>query len=248
MEASTKGAVLLFVSSEVESRAKSFGLSDVLGGIAAGMAGGVAQAYTVMGFCTRMKTVEITKPSVEGAIPTSTWTEFRKIWRLEGIRGLNRGANAVALRQMSNWGSRFGFARLSEGLVRRTVGKREDQNLNSAEKIFCAAVGGAFACWNQPIEVVRVEMQSKTKDLNRPKGLTVTKTLMYIYKSSGMKGLYRGVLPRMSLGIWQTICLVAFGDMYDPQTLDTDIPSLMGSDRAKDAIAKRSGQNALALS
>lgn len=217
MEASSKGAVLLFVSSEIDPRARSLGLSDFSSGIVAGMTGGAAQAYTVMGICTRMKTVEITKQSGIGNSRTSTWTELRNIWNNDGIRGINKGANAVALRQMSNWGSRLGFARLSEDAVRYFVNKGPGQKLSVAEKVFCAATGGGLACWNQPIEVVRVEMQSVINDPNRPKKLTTLKALRYIYRSSGIRGLYRGVLPRMSLGIWQTICLVAFGDMYVPR-------------------------------
>jgi hypothetical protein len=37
-------------------------------------------------------------------------------------------------------------------------------------------------------------------------------TLGYIYRENGIKGLYRGVTPRIGLGIWQTICMVSFAD------------------------------------
>lgn len=37
-------------------------------------------------------------------------------------------------------------------------------------------------------------------------------TLAYIYRENGIKGLYRGVTPRIGLGIWQTICMVSFAD------------------------------------
>lgn len=75
-------------------------------------------------------------------------------------------------------------------------------------------VGGALATWNQPIEVVRVEMQSMSKNIskNRPEKLTVFNTLGFIYKENGLKGLYRGVTPRIGLGIWQTVCMVSFAD------------------------------------
>jgi hypothetical protein len=75
-------------------------------------------------------------------------------------------------------------------------------------------IGGALATWNQPIEVVRVEMQSMSKDIskNRPEKLTVFNTLSFIYKENGLKGLYRGVTPRIGLGIWQTVCMVSFAD------------------------------------
>ncbi|KAH0141820.1 hypothetical protein KCU67_g14320, partial [Aureobasidium melanogenum] len=33
------------------------------------------------------------------------------------------------------------------------------------------------------------------------------------YQQNGMKGLYRGVTPRIGLGVWQTVCMVALGDV-----------------------------------
>lgn len=94
-------------------------------------------------------------------------------------------------------------------------GKTEKDKLSPAERIACSSIGGALGCWNQPIEVVRVEMQSMAKaepGSNRPAKLTIGNTLSYIYKENGIKGLYRGVQPRIALGIWQTICMVSFAD------------------------------------
>ncbi|KAI4159775.1 MAG: hypothetical protein LQ342_006286 [Letrouitia transgressa] len=215
IEASTKGAVLLFVASEAEYYAKSFGASDFVGGISGGMAGGVAQAYATMGFCTCMKTVEITKHKIaaKGVKPPGTFATFMDIYRKEGIRGINKGVNAVAIRQTTNWGSRFGLSRLAETGIRKVSGKEDGQKLGSFEKILASGLGGGLSAWNQPIEVIRVEMQSKTEDPNRPKKLTVGKTLKYIYQNNGIRGLYRGVTPRIGLGVWQTICMVALGDM-----------------------------------
>ncbi|KAF3479842.1 mitochondrial DNA replication protein YHM2 [Arthroderma uncinatum] len=215
IEASTKGAVLLFVASEAEYVAKTFGANDFVGGISGGMAGGVAQAYATMGFCTCMKTVEITKSKMaaSGVKPPSTFATFMDIYRREGIRGINKGVNAVAIRQTTNWGSRFGLSRLAETGIRSVTGKEDGQKLSSLEKIAASTIGGGLSAWNQPIEVIRVEMQSKTVDPNRPKNLTVGKTFSYIYSQNGIKGLYRGVAPRIGLGIWQTVCMVALGDM-----------------------------------
>jgi hypothetical protein len=215
IEASTKGAVLLFVASEAEYYARSFGASEFVGGIVGGMTGGVAQAYATMGFCTCMKTVEITKHKLAaaGVKPQGTWATFMDIYRKEGIRGINKGVNAVALRQMTNWGSRFGLSRLAEQGIRNITGKAEGEKLGVAEKILAAGLGGGLSAWNQPIEVIRVEMQSKKEDPNRPKKMTVGNTFRYIYNTNGIKGLYRGVTPRIGLSVWQTICMVAFGDM-----------------------------------
>lgn len=216
IEASTKGAVLLFVASEAEYQARRLGANDFVGGISGGMAGGVAQAYATMGFCTCMKTVEITKHKMaaQGVKPPGTFETFMDIYRKEGIRGINRGVNAVAIRQTTNWGSRFGLSRLAESAIRKTTGKEDGQKLSGFEKILASSLGGGLSAWNQPIEVIRVEMQSKTPDPNRPKNLTVGKTFKYIYDNNGIRGLYRGVAPRIGLGIWQTVCMVALGDMY----------------------------------
>lgn len=179
------------------------------------MVGGVAQAYATMGFCTCMKTVEITqhKLAAAGVKPQSTFKTFADIYAKEGIRGINKGVNAVAIRQTTNWGSRFGLSRLAEGWIRSATGKDDAQKLSSFEKILASGLGGGLSAWNQPIEVIRVEMQSKTPDPNRPANLTVGKTFRYVYGSNGLKGLYRGVTPRIGLGVWQTICMVALGDM-----------------------------------
>ncbi|KIW68276.1 mitochondrial DNA replication protein YHM2 [Phialophora macrospora] len=215
IEASTKGAVLLFVASEAEYYAKTFGAGNFVAGITGGMVGGLAQAYATMGFCTCMKTVEITqhKMAAQGIKPPSTFTTFANIYRKEGIRGINKGVNAVAIRQVTNWGSRFGLSRLAEQGIRRVTGKENGEKMSAFEKILASGLGGGLSAWNQPIEVIRVEMQSKSADPNRPKNLTVGKTFNYIYSNNGIKGLYRGVTPRIGLGVWQTICMVALGDI-----------------------------------
>ncbi|KAJ9641933.1 Mitochondrial DNA replication protein yhm2 [Coniosporium tulheliwenetii] len=153
---------------------------------------------------------------------------FMQIYRAEGIRGINKGVNAVAVRQVTNWGSRFGLSRVAENGIRKFTGKSEGQKLSVTEKILASAIGGGLSAWNQPIEVVRVEMQSKTVDPNRPKNLTVGKAFRYIYQNNGIKGLYRGVTPRIGLGVWQTVCMVALGDV------------------AKDAVEKLTGDKVTA--
>jgi hypothetical protein len=105
------------------------------------------------------------------------------------------------------------FSPNSENGIRSFNGKDESAKLTTPEKILASALGGGLSAWNQPIEVVRVEMQSRTDDPNRPKKMTVGNTFAYIYKNNGLKGLYRGVAPRIGLGIWQTICMVALGDV-----------------------------------
>lgn len=60
--------------------------------------------------------------------------------------------------------------------------------------------------------LITIQMQSMAKSANRPEKLTIMSTLKYIYRENGIKGLYRGVTPRIGLGIWQTICMVSLAD------------------------------------
>ncbi|CAK5280174.1 unnamed protein product, partial [Mycena citricolor] len=218
IEASTKGAVLIFAASEVETATLGWGVNPATAGLLGGMTGGVAQAYATMGFTTCMKTAEITrqKTAASGVKPPSTMSLFMDMYRKEGLAGVNKGVNAVAVRQCTNWGSRMGFARLAETGIRKARGKSESESLGAFDKILASTIGGSLATWNQPIEVVRIEMQSMVKDAaantNRPAKLTVLNTLGYIYKENGLKGLYRGVTPRIALGAWQTICMVSLTD------------------------------------
>ena len=53
----------------------------------------------------------------------------------------------------------MGFARLAESSIRKVKGKGENDKLSALEKIAASSIGGALATWNQPIEVVRVEVR-----------------------------------------------------------------------------------------
>lgn len=93
----------------------------------------------------------------------------------------------------------MGFARLAEQSLRKTRGIAEHEKLGAFDKILASSIGGALGCWNQvraalesladltlvqPIEVVRVEMQSMAKGaataVNRPAKLTVFKCVVGI--------------------------------------------------------------------
>ncbi|KAJ2998128.1 Mitochondrial DNA replication protein yhm2 [Globomyces sp. JEL0801] len=218
IEASTKGAVLIFAQSELDYRCRSAGFSGFSSAILAGMGGGIAQAYATMGFCTFMKTVEVTRSKGGATAGQSTLQVAAEIYKREGIRGINKGVNAVALRQCTNWGSRFGLSVAAENTIRDLYYGKDDKDryskaLPAAQKISASAIGGALSCWNQPIEVIRVEMQSQLKAVGRPEKMTIALAAKWIYKNNGAAGFYRGVTPRIFLGIWQTVVMVYGGEI-----------------------------------
>lgn len=52
----------------------------------------------------------------------------------------------------------MGFARLAESSIKSIRGKGEKDQLSAPEKVLASSIGGALATWNQPIEVIRVEV------------------------------------------------------------------------------------------
>ncbi|MBW0487503.1 hypothetical protein O181_027218 [Austropuccinia psidii MF-1] len=220
IESSSSGAILLFTAAELESLSVDrLNLSPFAAGLIGGCGGGIAQAYLSMGICTTMKTAEITRAKQTISLgqvaskPQGTLGLFAELLKKEGIRGVNKGVHAVAIRQCTNWGSRMGFARLAEDTIRMARGRPSGSELTTTDKILSSAIGGGLGCWNHPIEVVRVEMQSMAQhNSNRPQNLTVFNTLSFIYKEHGLKGLYKGVSPRIGLSAWKTVCIVSVAD------------------------------------
>ena len=163
-----------------------------------------------------MKTVEVTRSKGGDAANKTSVQIAREIFAKEGIAGMNKGVNAVAVRQCTNWGSRFGLSRIAEDSIRSYYygddPESKKKSLPPLQKVLASALGGALSCWNQPIEVIRVEMQSQVKTEGRPEKMTIGTAAKWIYKNNGLKGFYRGVTPRIGLGIWQTVCMVFGGD------------------------------------
>lgn len=120
---------------------------------------------------------------------------------------MNKGVSAVAIRQMTNWGSRIGISRWTEKLFR---GEDVHRKMETWERLCSSVVGGALSCWNQPIEVIRVEMQSQVKSKLEKK--TLISTAKHIYENNGLIGFYRGVTPRIGLSVYLTVCMVFGGD------------------------------------
>ena len=205
LEAGTKGGVILLSSSFIEENATRMGASKGVAGLLGGSGGGVVQAYTTMAPACLMKTIEVTRAK-GGPNTPSTLAVAADIIKKEGIAGMYRGVSAVALRQMTNWGTRFGVARLTEQVFQ---GGDKTRKLTKVERLSAAVLGGATMCWNQPLEIIRVEMQTAREGEAKP---SFFKAAQRIYAENGLAGFYRAVIPRMGLSIYLTTVMVFGGD------------------------------------
>ena len=80
--------------------------------------------------------------------------------------------------------------------------------LSATQDIVSGLIGGAISCWNHPFEVARIEMQARSNQ-NQAK-LNMPQVFKLVLKEHGPAGLFKGVIPRLGLGMWQTLFMVTF--------------------------------------
>lgn len=89
----------------------------------------------------------------------------------------------------------------------------DKKKLQSHEEIGCGIIGGSLSCWNQPFEVSRIYMQSAKNEGKANQNLyQVMKTIV---AEQGAKGLFKGIIPRMLLGAYQTVFMVSGKKIID---------------------------------
>lgn len=201
VESATKGAILLFAKEAILSSAKQSGIGDTPAGFIAGAGAGVAQT-TVMGPCTFLVTAKVT-----GGPDTSIAATASSTWKSHGLKGFYPGGSAIAFRQASNWASRQGLTEWARGMMftYRHDGNRQEK-LSKGEEIASGCIGGALSCWNQPFEVARIQMQAAAAAGEEKRSMVQTFGL--VVKEQGPKGLFKGIVPRVCLGMWQTLFMV----------------------------------------
>merc|ERR1712166_461595 len=163
-------------------------------------AGGVCQV-SVMGPCTFMVTALVTGSAKGGVMQFAS-----KTWAEKGIKGFYPGGSAIAFRQATNWASRQGFTDAVRSVMLTATGGNGQGKLTVGQEVFSGMLGGMLACWNHPFEVARIEMQARAAAGESKKSMVTV--LRDVRKEAGMQGLFQCVIPRIGLGIWQTLFMV----------------------------------------
>ncbi|CBZ56157.1 MGC79800 protein, related [Neospora caninum Liverpool] len=201
VESASKGAVLLYSKECILSSMRRLGASETLSGFAAGAGGGICQT-AVMGPCTYVVTALVTggRDKTHGGRASD---KIREVWRTKGVKGFYSGGTAIALRQATNWASRQGF---TEWVRTKMKGGDERAKLSKTQEVAAGIVGGTLSTWNQPFEVARIQMQAAANEGKQKHNiLQVFRTIVV---QEGVQGLFKGVIPRIGLGIWQTLFMV----------------------------------------
>ena len=168
-----------------------------------GRGGGIAQV-SVMGPCTYLVTGAVNDPSGKSSIE-----RIRETYARAGVKGFYPGGTAIAFRQATNWASRQGFTEIVREKAKAVwypdVDSKEVK-MTKGQEVVCGVIGGTMACWNHPFEVARIEAQTRGS-LGQETGSMVS-VMKDIIKENGVGGLFRGIVPRIGLGIWQTLFMV----------------------------------------
>ena len=200
VESATKGAVLLYSKELILTAMTSAGCSETLAGFAAGAGGGVCQTV-VMGPCTFLVTAAVTG---EGKV--SVTQKAAEVWAKQGIKGFYPGGTAIAFRQATNWASRQGITEFIRSQMKVRLHGDKDAKLTVPQEACAGILGGALSTWNQPFEVARIQMQSAANE-GKPKE-NLLQVLRTVVRNDGVAGLFQGIVPRIGLGVWQTLFMV----------------------------------------
>jgi hypothetical protein len=180
-----------------------------LAGALAGAGGGAAQTVVIAPL-TYVVTAAVTGARLPDGSRESASALIRRTYAAKGVKGFYPGGSAIALRQMSNWASRQGFTEFARAKVRAAFhGTGPDAaaaRLTPAQEIAAGIVGGTLACWNHPIEVARIEAQARANAGEAHR--SIAGIWRAIVAEQGPAGLFKGIVPRAFLGVWQTLCMV----------------------------------------
>eukprot|EP00053_Salpingoeca_punica_P007703 m.70042 g.70042 ORF g.70042 m.70042 type:complete len:299 (-) comp14286_c0_seq1:327-1223(-) len=214
IESASKGAVLMLAKEWIKTACLETGVDATTTGFLAGAGGGVAQV-AVMGPCTYLVTHAVT-----GDKSVSVSAQIGNTWKKGGIKAFYPGGTALAFRQATNWASRQGFTDGIRELIKKTHPDPANAKLSVNEEVLAGMIGGALSCWNQPFEVARIEGQSRAS-MNQP-SISMMQVFRNIVHEHGYAGLFKGVLPRMGLGVWQTTFMVTGANLIRDYILDSE--------------------------
>ena len=205
IESASKGAVLLYAKESINDGCTSAGIGKTMSGFLAGAGGGVCQTV-VMGPCTFLVTAVVT-----GDKSMSVGAAASKTWREKGVIGFYPGGMAIAFRQASNWASRQGFTQAVRERARVALHGDPSAKLTKLQEAGCGCIGGMLSCWNHPFEVARIEMQARA--IANEASISMIQVFRNVYAEYGVAGLFKGLIPRMGLNIWQTLFMVTGAQM-----------------------------------
>ncbi|CRG93542.1 mitochondrial carrier protein, putative [Plasmodium gallinaceum] len=232
VESASKGAVLLLSKEQIINFCNNLNINKTTSGFIGGACGGICQSL-VMTPCTFFITASIDKKInyKEKIVYILKNTGIKTLYKGNSAMCLRQGTNWASRQGITEWirtkviqkknkkeekkikkiddinniksvNDSSNFSLTNENIIKK---KENSYNLTTFEEIICGIIGGALSVWNNPFDVIRVHMQNNA---NNNIKLTFFQSFTNLYKEGGILYLYKGVIPRCLLCIWQTLFMV----------------------------------------
>ncbi|CAI5502793.1 unnamed protein product, partial [Closterium sp. Naga37s-1] len=136
--------------------------------------------------------------AVSGESYKGTVGGLMAIARSEGIAGLYRGLGTTLLRDAPYSGIYLVLYSRMRSLIHDRISTDDGHAARTASTMAAGAAAGALATiLTHPPDVVRTHLQLATLHATAGKPLTMLGATSAIYKSQGLPGFFRGVVPRV---------------------------------------------------
>mmetsp|Transcript_18449 Transcript_18449/g.52983 ORF Transcript_18449/g.52983 Transcript_18449/m.52983 type:complete len:309 (+) Transcript_18449:3-929(+) len=215
VESASKGAVLMYAKESANTALLATGMNSTTAGLVAGAFGGCCQTVVISPMTF------LVTGAVTGDQSVTTTQRIKNVYAKHGLRGFYPGGTAIAFRQATNWASRQGFTEAVRVRFKLFFHGSEDAKLTKAQEVGAGVVGGTLACWNHPFEVARIEMQARADQ--GQKSLNMIQVFRQVVAEYGVAGLFKGVVPRVCLGVWQTLFMVTGAKLVKEQLTEAGV-------------------------
>ena len=138
--------------------------------------------------------VEVVKQRTQATGHTS-WINFRKTIASEGIRGLYRGYTTTVFREIPFSFIQFPIWEFFKSEIARRQGRK---TCTPSEATLSGAVAGGIAAFlTNPLDVAKTRVMLAERESSLSSG-SVVFALRTIFLQKGIKGLFAGVIPRVT--------------------------------------------------
>lgn len=141
--------------------------------------------------------IDVVKQRAQAQPHLTTFTVFKELLRSDGLKGFYRSYLTTVLREIP-----FGTIQfpLWEYLKTRFARYNDSNKCEPYQSAISGAIAGAFAAAvTTPLDVAKTRITLSEQKQKLAQKWKIYRTLSEVYKQSGYRGLFAGVVPRVTM-------------------------------------------------
>ncbi|KAK0101084.1 Mitochondrial oxaloacetate carrier protein [Cadophora gregata] len=186
-----------------DAKKQSFGI-NVFSGALSGIIGAVLGSPFFL-VKTRMQTYSRVAPMGTQYVYKSTWDALRRVYRVEGLRGLYRGCDAAILRTGVGSSAQLPCYYAAKRVLVERMNMKEGTGLHL---VGSSISGCAVCCLMHPVDTIMARMYNQNGTLYRGIFDCLTKTVM----TEGLLACYKGFLPHLARILPHTVLTLTIAE------------------------------------